>query len=86
MMTYRKAAGVKWAVGRFDITLTNHAGAARRLRYPQAAIWDLASRGYAFDRIVSMMTHIASIDADAADVVVRQSLDDLAESGFLERG
>lgn len=84
MRSYRLAPGVRWAVERSAVKLTDAKGTVRTLRYPEAAVWDLLSRGYAFDKVVSMITHIAALDSPGANVLVRTSVEDWAQSGFIE--
>ena len=84
MRKYKLSPGVRWVVERFSVTLTDGQGTVRTLRYPEAAVWDLLSRGYAFEKVVSMITHIAAVDASTADSLVRATVDDWAQAGFIE--
>jgi hypothetical protein len=65
-------------------------GAVRPLGYPQAAIWDLIVRDSSWRGIVCKMGAIASLDAEAAERLVREAVDSWLEAGFLvaeeERG
>ena len=85
MTSYRVRSAVRWSVGRVTVTLADGTGKVRTLGYPEAAVWDLVSRGYRFPKVVSMMTHIASLDETATRALVCSTLEDWAESGFLER-
>ena len=84
MKKYRLSPNVRWVVERFTVTLTDGKGRVRALRYPEAAIWDLVSRGYAYDKVVPMMAHIAARDTAAADTLVRTTLEDWASDGLIE--
>ena len=82
---YRKATGVSWAVEADELILSNGQGTVRRLGYPKAAVWDLISRGYPFDKVVTMMTFIAAVDADQARALVVTSLAEWVRAGYLCR-
>lgn len=84
MRKYKLGPDVRWVVERFAVVLTDGKGTVRTLHYPEAAVWDLLSRGYAFDKVASMITHIAALDAPAADALVRVSVEDWAQGGFIE--
>lgn len=85
MTRYHPAAGVRWQVGHVTVTLTDGRGHVRALGHPQAAIWDLVSRGYAFDKVVPMLAHIASVDPASARRLVTDALEDWHRGGYLER-
>jgi hypothetical protein len=57
----------------------------RTLEYPEAAIWDLFCRDYPFAKVVSMTTCIASLAPLQADALVRESIQNWAAEGFVER-
>lgn len=86
MSNYRLSANVRWVVDRFTVRLTSANGASLTLHYPEAAVWDLLSRGHPFVKVVSMITHIAGLDQSAADVLVRRAIEDWARGGFVEAG
>lgn len=85
MMEYRVSRSVRWSVGRASVTLTDGKGKIRTLHYPEAAFWDLLSRGYSFAKVVSMTAHIASLDEAAAHGLLCSTLEEWTASGFLER-
>jgi hypothetical protein len=85
MTRYCLAPGVRWHVGPTSLTLTDGKGRVRTLGYPEAAVWDLVSRGYALDKVVPMMTHIAALEEDGARRLVASSLEAWHEDGFLLR-
>jgi hypothetical protein len=82
--TYRLCPRVKWVVERFTLRVTDGSGALRTFDYPEAAVWDLMSRGYPFAQVVSMTGHIMSVGAETADTLVRRSLEQWAASGLIE--
>jgi hypothetical protein len=84
MKKYRLSPNVRWVVERFTVIVTDGSGRVRALRYPEAAIWDLVSRGYAYDKVVPMMAHIAARDAAEADTLVRTTLENWAGDGLIE--
>jgi hypothetical protein len=61
-------------------------GAVSSFGYPQAAIWDLLTRGYFYDRTVRMLTAITSLQADEVETLIAESLETWAKAGFLVRG
>jgi hypothetical protein len=83
MTRYTLAPDLRWAVERLSVTLTDKSGQVRSIQYPQAGIWDLVSRGYPFDRVVSLTAHIAGCDAAGADRLVRDTLDEWARAGWI---
>jgi hypothetical protein len=83
-MRYRLAAGVRWAVDRAGVNVAG-AGGTFRLGYPEAAVWDLAGRGYRFARIVALTGAIGDLDPPQAEALVRSAFADWAEAGLLER-
>lgn len=83
MSTFRIAAGVGWSVGRANLTLTDGRGHVRTLGYPEAAVWDLLCRGYAFEKVVAMTTHIAELDHHSAEQLVRGSMESWQQAGLL---
>ena len=55
-MTYQYAASTRWTVEACGITLVNpKTGKVCALTSPQAAIWDLLTRSYAYDQTVRMI-------------------------------
>jgi len=85
MTDYRVGRGVRWSVGRVTLTLADAKGNVRTLRYPEAAVFDLVSRGRPFAKVVSLTAHILSLDAAGAEALVRSTLEEWADGGFLER-
>ena len=85
MTQYRVSPNVRWVVDRYTVTVTDGRGTMRTLNYPEAAVWDLFTRGTQYDKVVAMVGHVASLDAAASEQVVRDSIDDWTHSGFLER-
>ena len=84
LTSYRPGRSIRWVVNPTSLTLTDGTH-VHRLEYPDAAIWDLLTRGYAFKKIVSMMTHIASLDETAAESLVRARLSAWMATGLVER-
>lgn len=85
MTDYRVGRGVRWSVERVTLTLVDAKGNVHTLRYPEAAVFDLLSRGHPFEKVVSLTAHIASLDAAGADALVRSTLEEWADGGFVER-
>ena len=84
MQEYRSMPRVAWAVNTDGIVLTNEAtGAVCRLGYPEAAVWDLISRGYSYEVTVSLLCTIGSLTLDSAERLVLESLAAWASGCFL---
>ena len=82
---YRLRPGVRWVVERSALTLTDGQGRLLRVDYPEAAIWDLLSRGYSFAKVVVMTSHIAAVGVEVAEALVHGALERWAAGGFIER-
>lgn len=82
-VVYRLAPGVRWSVETEGLLVSDGKGAVYRLEYPEAAIWDLASRGYLLPKIVQMMCHIAGCDEARAQKQVLSSLARWKQAGLL---
>ena len=52
------------------------------LGYPEAAIWDMAVRGYDLARIVDSLQHIIGVTPAHAQQIVLDTLQMLSERGF----
>jgi hypothetical protein len=83
MSAYRVSPSVVWSVGRVNLTVSDGRGAVRTLEYPEAAVWDLISRGYAFDAVVELTRHIACLDPAPAAAVVRSAIEQWLAAGLL---
>lgn len=86
MSRYRMAAGVRWQVGHTTVTVTDGRGRVRVLVHPEAAVWDLVSRGYAFEKVVRTMQHIAAVDPSTSTGIVREALTSWSGAGLVEEG
>ena len=81
---YHCAPGIGWSVEIRNIILINKlTGSVCNLSYPEAAVWDLISRGYSFDKLVGMLSVISAKDSAEAKRFIVQTVDDLTEEGFL---
>jgi hypothetical protein len=78
---------VKWSVEVRGIVLLNEAtGVVRSLEYPQAAIWDLITRGYSFEKTKRLVSAITSLGPEAARELIVASLERWTDDGFLTKG
>jgi hypothetical protein len=68
------------------LLLNKDTGETRSLVYPQVALWDLISRGYAYDDVVRMLCAIAALQADEVEMLIAESLENWFDAGFLVRG
>ena len=84
MTNYRLSSGMRWSVERASILVSDGRGGAQALAYPEAAVWDLVSRGYPFSRVVALMAHIAAVDSSAAETLVRSTMEQWAANGWVE--
>ncbi len=85
MILYHVAPGVRWAVERTTLTLVDGRGGACRLGYPEAAVWDLVSRGYPLAEVARMIAAIASLDPTAADAIIRSAIEGWERAGLIRR-
>ena len=53
------------------------------LGYPQAAIWDVITRGYAYEQAVQMLTAITSLHVEEVKKLLFESLAAWVNAGFL---
>jgi len=75
---------VGWVVETARIVVVHRGtGAAHSLEYPEAAVWDLLSRGYSCERTISMLCAIASLEPRAAEQCVLAAIESWAGSGIL---
>jgi len=87
MSGYRAAEQVRWAVEAGGIVVIDHKGEATTLGYPQAAIWDLLTRGESEERACAKLCAIASLDREAAQALMLDTVSTLREAGLLtQRG
>lgn len=86
LATYRCAPHVSWTVERNGLLLLN-AGNAKGcpLGYPQAALWDLLSRGNSYRQVVSKMRAIALLSAEATERFIADTMESWVEAGLLLR-
>lgn len=85
MNQYRPAEQVRWAVEAAGVVLIhNTTGAATTLCYPEAAIWELVTRGDSNDRIAAKLCAIAGLELAAAYQLVLDTLAAWREAGFLD--
>ena len=84
MNGYRPAEQVRWAVEAAGVVLISGAtGAATSLSYPEAAIWDLITRGDSSEKIAAKLCAIAGLDAEAAQKLVLDTVEAWRKAGFL---
>lgn len=86
MTELRIESRVRWVVQQTSIQVFDGAGSVWTLAYPQAAVWDLLSRQYPVDKVSSMLTFIAGLDARDAAAVVDSSIRTWRDDGLLVEG
>ncbi len=85
-VTYQCTPSTRWVVELDRIVVVNQmTGTVRSLEYPRAALWDFIARGYSYDQIIPMLCSIASLQRDAIEELVGQSLEQWTQAGFLKR-
>lgn len=84
MTTYHVASTVRWSVGRTNLTVLDGCGHVNTFEYPEAAVWDLLTRGYRYDDVVRLTAHINSLSAAEAATVVRAALHRWCIAGLVE--
>ena len=53
------------------------------MHYPQAALWDLISRKYSYDKIINMLSVIISEDKKSTKRLVQECINAWLENGYL---
>ena len=87
MHDVRVSPGIAWAVRSAGILLLNTAtGAAVELAYPDAAVWDMMSRGESPDRIAAQLGPIAQLDRAAARQLVEDRVQAWIVAGLVTTG
>ena len=82
--TWQSAPGVWWAVEADGIVLGGPgAQSARSVAYPEAAVWDLLSRGRRIDDVAVMIEAIASVSPASARHIVGGCLRTWIGAGLL---
>jgi hypothetical protein len=85
-LIYHCSSHVSWTVEINGIILINQKiGKSHFLDYPKAAVWALMSRGYAFSKIVRMLSLITAIDTVTAHKLLLATVTELAQLGFLTK-
>ena len=84
MKTYRVAPSVRWSVGRTNLTVADGRGSVCTFDYPDAAVWDLLTRGYRYDDVVRLTAYIGALSAAEAAAVVRRALERWRDAGLIE--
>lgn len=85
-VTYRCKTGVKWAVTIQGLIVIDTATEkVLPLDYPEAAVWDLINRGYAFDQTRRMIAAIGAMDDESAEQLILNCVDAWTRDGFLLR-
>ncbi len=81
---WRFAPQVTWAVDLAGITVIHSAtGCVASLEYHEAALWDLLSRGYSYDRLIALVCAIASLEPQDAEQWVLTTTKEWTEAGLL---
>lgn len=81
---YRLAVDVQWAVRQKGVVVfLGSGGPAWHFDYPQAAVWDLLTRGYRHPRMVRLLCAIAALDEEGAERLLRESVEQWHEAGLL---
>ena len=75
---------VTWVVESHGLLLIHHSlNKNLTLHYPDAAVWDLISQGFAHSRMVYLLAKIASTEQSEAAIIIRDCLEKLTKQGFL---
>jgi len=86
LATYRCAPHLSWTVERNGLLLLNSGNAkACQLGYPQAALWELLSRGNSYGQVVSKMRAIALLSAEATERFIADTVESWVQAGLLLR-
>ncbi len=83
---YTLGPTVRWVVERRGILMLDDIrGAVCSLIYPAAAIWDLMSREYSYQKIVEMLTSIAGLEFRETEKYVSHALEEWTAIGLLSK-
>ena len=81
---YRITDTVRWTVSRRGIQLLDASSRkGAHLAYPEAAIWDLMSRGQGEEEMARKVSLIAGVSQTRACELISATLKDWIENGFL---
>jgi len=81
-VAYTLSPGIGWSVERTGLLVTG-GEQPRFLPYPDAALWDLISRGYRYEQVVEMMCHITSLAKRDSVRLIDRLLDEWLGLGLL---
>jgi hypothetical protein len=83
---FQPASDVRYAVEANGIRLIDtRSGATHILTYPQAAVWDMATRGCDLAQIIAVVQVIARVTSAHAGQIVRGTFESLRERGLVIR-
>ncbi|MBN2215683.1 MAG: hypothetical protein JW723_15750 [Bacteroidales bacterium] len=85
-MNYKLNSGYSYCVDMFDIKLINMKARKQiTLRYPDAAVYALMLKGYAYTDMVRMMAEIALVTKSHAEKLVNDTMNMLQEYNVIEK-
>ena len=84
MKRVRIVPGTTWTVEPTTLMVVDTMGVVSRLDYPDAAIWDLLTRGYPPRQVSRMIAAIARLDTGVAEAAVRSAVEAWARVGLVE--
>ncbi len=83
-LTYQCHPQAAWIVEKYGLSLVHpDTGQSMRLNYPEAALWDLLSRGLPVQRAAVIMTVISKMAPGAVLRWIVETLDYWAQAGWL---
>ena len=83
MQSYVVAPSVRWIVERRGLLLLNGDQSCLNVCYPEAAIWDLMSRGYSFSVIMNMLVPITRLETPEIMRLFDEALNTWIAEGYL---
>lgn len=66
------------------LVINRRSGATRRMGYPEAAVWDLLSRGRSMDQVHAFLGAVLKTDQARAQLRMDRFLELWSEAGFFE--
>ncbi len=86
IIQYECASTTTWAVDdRGVIVVDNSNGAIHRIHHPEAAVWTLIQRPYAWGRVMSILSAATGLDGAAATSLLQRCLAEWTAAGLIRK-
>lgn len=86
IIQYECASTTTWAVDdRGVIVVDGSTGAIRRIPHPEAAVWALIQRPYAWGRVMNILSAATGLDGAAASSLLQRCLAEWTAAGLIRK-